>query len=115
MEDRSLTQYLRRLERLIYNIKPVRELNTLTKQQQEIVIAVRDNINLARVQVEFSLADKSTKARYEGLRLAIGQLEIVNKGVIAAGTEGLLSSVDVSQLSAMANLCVDRIEAMLVK
>lgn len=112
-QGQSLTQYLKRLEKLINNLKPVRALNTLPSEQRELMISVRNNSALARAQVEYSLADEDDEAARKGLMLAIEQLTGVQEGLLAAGMHDLLDAADISQFTSLTGLCIDRLERIL--
>lgn len=106
--EQSLIQPVKRLEKLIGNLRPVRELNTLSRDQSELMMSVRDNSTLARAQVEYSLADEDDAAARKGLELAMEQLEAVQEGLLAAGMYDLLDAADISQFTSLTSLCIDR-------
>lgn len=111
--DQSLAQYLKRLEKLISILKSVRRLNTLSKEEREVMISVRDNSALARAQVEYSLGDEDDEAARKGLKLAIDQLSAVREGLLMAGMYDLLDAVDIAQYTSMTDLCIDRLQRIL--
>jgi hypothetical protein len=107
-----LNKLVRRLEMYIFNLVPVRNLNTLSRDERKLIQTVTQNISLARGQIEFSLGDEDFDARKKGFMLAHEQLEAVNEGILGASMRGLIDTIEVSQLSAMTELCIDRIKQL---
>jgi hypothetical protein len=109
----SLPSLIRRLEKYVYNLPAVRAQNTLTRTERDIVQSIAQNISLARTQTEFSLGDEDPQARKKGFALAIEQLREVIEGILTASTHEIVSVIEVTQLTAIAEVCIDRIELLI--
>ena len=111
--DTALIKTLRQLGKYLYNLKSVRQRNTLGKVQREIVQSLVANVDLARAQVEFSATDEDAVAQQKGLMLAVEQLEAVKQGILDASMYDLVDVVDVAQLSAMTELCLEKLKGVI--
>jgi hypothetical protein len=111
-KQESLSQLIRRLEKYVFNLPAVRAQNTLTRQQRDIVQVIAQNISLARAQTEFSLGDEDEAARLAGFKLATEQLQAVIDGILLASQQDIVNVIEVTQLSSMAEICIDRLESL---
>lgn len=111
----SLSSLIKRLEKYVYNLTAVRHQNTLTRTQRNIVQGITQNITLARAQTEFSQGDEDETARVKGFWLAIEQLRAVIDGILEASNHDLVSVIEVTQLTALAEVCCDRIQSIIKK
>lgn len=110
--DADLVKTLKSLDKYLHNLKPVRRLNTLTRVQRELVQSITASVNLARGQVEFSVADEDAEAQIKGFKLAIEQLSVVREGILEASMHDLVDAVDVAQLTAMCDHCIDKLNLL---
>lgn len=108
----SLSSLIRRLEKYVYNLMAVRQQNTLTRAQRNIVQGITQNVSLARAQTEFSQGDEDEEARIKGFRLATDQLREVIDGILEASNHDLVSVIEITQLTALAEVCSDRIQSL---
>jgi hypothetical protein len=109
----TLTQIIRKLEKYVYNLPAVRSQNTLTRQQRDIIQSVAQNVSLARSQTEFSLGDEDELAQRAGLKLASEQLQEVIAGILLASQHDIVSVIEVTQLTANAEMCIDRLTVLI--
>jgi hypothetical protein len=109
MGGEPLDKTIRKLEKYVYNLSPVRSRNALTKPARETVDGLTKNVSLAKAQVEFSLGDEDEEARAQGFRLSIEQLEAVQEYLNQAGSLGLIDTIELVHLSSLASVCQDRI------
>lgn len=106
------SQLLKKLEKYIYALKPARNLNKLIGPQREKMLLMTRNVSLAKAQVEYSLADEAQAARRQGLELAIEQLDNTIQAILAASMLDLIDTVDVAQLTSMAEMAIEQIKAL---
>jgi hypothetical protein len=109
MKDEFVTQRLKRLEKYIYGLKAAKSLNMLSYDERQIVLDITQNISLARSQVDFSFADEDVIAQRKGFRLAVEQLQAVIDGILEAGGRDLIDTVDITQLTVNAEICIDQL------
>jgi hypothetical protein len=109
----SLSSLIKRLEKYVYNLTAVRQQNTLSRAERNIVQDITQNISLARAQTEFSQGDEDIIARIKGFRLAIEELRAVIDGILLASNHDLVSIIEVTQLTAMAEVCIDRVNLLI--
>jgi len=109
----SLSSLIKRLEKYVYNLTAVRRQNTLTRTERNIVQDITQNISLARAQTEFSQGDEDVEARIKGFRLSLEQLGEVIDGILLASNHDMVSVIEVTQLTALAEVCKDRIELLI--
>lgn len=110
MQQETPTQLVRKLELYIGQLPSVRQRNAFAGEQRKVLIAVMQHVALAREQIAFSLADEDADARNDGLHLAVEQLRNTIGSILAASMHNLIDAVEVSQLTAIAELCIDRIQ-----
>jgi len=109
MESQSPAAQLKKLEKYIYNLKAARHLNTLSTAPREAMIALRNDVSNARIQVDAYQNNEDSRMQAELLARAVELLEQVRAGILMASSYDLVDVVDVAQLSAMTELIIERI------
>lgn len=108
-KESSPSQSLKKLEKYIYNLKAARQLNTLNTAPREAMIALRNDVSNARIQVDGYQKSEDTREQIELLGRALELLEQVREGILTASQYDLVDTVDVAQLSAMNEQIMERL------
>lgn len=112
MKAENPFERLRRLEKYLIGLPLARNRNMLSREQRDCMNTLLDNMALARRQFEYSAGDEDALARRKGFLLTIEQLKIVHKNLLHPSIQDDLSAADVSQLTSLAELCMDDVKAL---
>jgi len=108
-EKVSPAAQLKKLEKYIYNLKAARQLNTLSRAPREAMMALRNDVSNARIQVEGYQNSDDTHEQAGLLVRAQELLAAVQEDILQVGGYDLIDAVDVAQLSAMNELIIERL------
>ena len=106
---------IKRLEKYLIGLPVARNRNMLSREQRDTMNEVLDNAALARKQFEFSVMDEDATAQAQGFDLTIEQLKVIRQGLLHPSMQEQLSAVDVSQLTSLAELCMEDVKAMILR
>jgi hypothetical protein len=113
MESESIGKQLRQLERSIYNLPAARKLNTLSREQRELMIGLRESVSSARVAYDEAISTEDAKETILSIEYGVERLEVVRESILAASQHDLLSAVDVAELSARTEHISDKLKKII--
>ncbi len=110
MEDLTLPQVARRLEKYILALPAAKQFNTLGSEPRKAMIALVDSSYSLRVASERYFHADDSKEQKLFLAEAIEQAGHTNERILNAGNYDLLGAADVAQLSALAEHIRERLQ-----
>ena len=109
MQEESLSQQVKKLEKYIYTLKAARELNKLDRPARESMIRLRDSVTNARGAVDRYFGSDDTAEQVIALNEAIKQLQINGEAILESSQFDLLDIADVAHLSALNEYIIDQL------
>jgi hypothetical protein len=110
MEDLTLPQVAKKLEKYIMTLPAAKQFNTLSSEPRKAMMALSDSVYNLRIAAErYFHADDSEEQRLF-LEKAIEQATVANDQILAASAHDLLGPVDVAHLSALAEHIKERLQ-----
>lgn len=110
MEDLTLPQAAKKLEKYIMTLPMAKQFNTLGSEPRKSMIALTDSVYNLRVACDrYFHADDSAEQQLF-LEEAIIQVKAANEHILMAGGQDLLGPADVAQLSALAEHIKERLQ-----
>ncbi len=110
MEDLTLPQVARRLEKYVVTLPSAKQFNTLSSEPRKAMLALTDSVYSLRVACErYFHADDSAEQQMF-LEEAVIQVKLANERILLAGSYDLLGPADVAQLSALAEHIKERLQ-----
>ena len=108
--NNSITTDIRKLERYILNLPLAKKLNTLSRQQRDLMMDLRDSVADARKSIVLYSGSDDVEDQIKFLEDSIEQIKLVNDQIIIASQHDLLGVVDVAHLSALAESIKERLQ-----
>jgi hypothetical protein len=108
--EESLTKQAKRLEKYILTLPTAKQLNKLTRSQQDAMMKLRDHAYIARKAVEVYSSSDNTKEQVRALEEAIEHLTETGKSILVASNYDLLDVTDVAHLSALNERIIDQLK-----
>ena len=110
MEEQTLPQATKKLEKYIMTLPSAKQFNTLSTEPRKAMMALSDSAYTLRINTErYFHADDSAEQRLF-LAAAIEQAAEVNDLILAASQHDLLGPADVAHLSALAEHIKERLQ-----
>ena len=110
MEDLTLPQVARKLEKYIMTLPAAKQFNTLSSEPRKAMIAVQESAYNLRINTErYFHADDSAEQQMF-LDAAVEQSHLLNEQILIASQYDLLGPADVAHLSAVAEHIKERLQ-----
>lgn len=110
MEDLTLPQVAKKLERYIMTLPAAKQFNTLSSSPRKAMMDLQDSVYNLRINTErYFFADDSEEQKLF-IEAAIMHGKKVNEQILAASQHDLLGPADVAHLGALADSILDRLQ-----
>ena len=109
MQEETLPQSIKKLERYIYNIPAARKLNMLDRGARDAIVTLTNAVTAARAAITQYWGNDDTFEQIKALEESILQLKVVNDAILDASAHDLLDVTDVAHLSALNEDILERL------
>lgn len=110
MEELSLPQVAKKLEKYVMTLPAAKKFNTLSKDSKIAMMDLSDCVGSLRQNTERYFNSDDSKEQALFLNVAIEQAKLANQLILNAGQYDLLDAADVAHLSALAEDIKERLE-----
>ena len=110
MEDLTLPQLAKKLEKFVMTLPSAKRFNTLSSEPRKAMMELSDCVYSLRINTERYFHADDSEEQQKFLEAAIFQVEKVQKQILEASQYDLLGPVDVAHLSALAEQIKERLQ-----
>lgn len=110
MEDLTLPQVAKKLEKYVMTLPAAKQFNTLSSEPRKAMMVLSESAYNLRVNTERYFFADDSKEQQMFLAAAMEQSNLLNERILAASGFDLLGPVDVAHLSALAEQIRERLQ-----
>lgn len=110
LEDDSLANSIKKLERYVLNLPLAKSMNTMNKASREAMIALTDSVAEARDNITRYVVSDDILEKQQKLEASIEHIKLVNDNILMASSYDLLDAIDVAQMSAATEMIKERLQ-----
>lgn len=109
MEDLTLPQAAKKLEKYVMTLPAAKQFNTLGTEPRKAMMALSDSVYSLRINTERYFASEDTEEQKMFIEAAKDQARRVDEYILLTGQHDLLGPADVAHLGALNELILEKL------